>query len=141
MKGKILSNALCLTSLSLPQERHPYEVEVRFLSTDPSNYNGFFPNYSPFLLTFMLCLHLGGACVTLVVHDVQWHTLEVDNISITCGVAFRMEMVQQQEISFLLPWLIAAMWLISYKVPPSSPSCKDFNRVWPWCLHSVPLSV
>lgn len=50
-------------------------------------------------------------------------------------------MVQQQESSFLLPWLTAAMWLISYKVPPSSSSCKDFSRVWPQCLYSVPPSV
>lgn len=47
-------------------------------------------------------------------------------------------LVQQQEISFLPPCLTAAMWLITQKVPPSSPSCKDFSRVLPWCLNSVP---
>lgn len=72
MKEKILSNLFCLISLSVPQKRHAYGVEDRFPSTDPGSYNGLFPNYSPFLLTFILSLHLGGACVTLVIHDIQW---------------------------------------------------------------------
>lgn len=69
MKEKNLSNFFVWL---VPYERHPYGVEDRFPSTDPSNYNGAFPNYSPFLPTFILCLHLGGACVTVVTHDVQW---------------------------------------------------------------------
>lgn len=50
-------------------------------------------------------------------------------------------LLQQQEILFFLPWLTAAMWLISYKVPLSSPSCKDFSRAWAQCLHSAPASI
>lgn len=71
-KGKILSNLLCWINLSVPQERHLFKVKDRFPLTDPSSFNGAFSNYSPFLFTFILCLHLSGACVTLVIHEVQW---------------------------------------------------------------------
>lgn len=47
-------------------------------------------------------------------------------------------LVQQQEILFFLSWLTAVVWFFNYKVPLSSPSCKDFNRAWTQCLHSAP---
>lgn len=50
-------------------------------------------------------------------------------------------LVQQQEILFFLSWLTTAMWLIRYKVPLRSPSCRDFNRAWTRCLHSAPTSI
>lgn len=67
------------------------------------------------------------------------HPLEVGDISITSEVTLGTELcfllVQQQEIFFLFLWLTATLWLVSYKVPLSPPSCRDFNRAWLWCLH------
>lgn len=64
--------------------------------------------------------------------------LEVGDISVTFEVTLGTELcvllVQLQEMSLLL-WLAAALWLISYEVPLSSPSCRDFSRAWLWCLH------
>lgn len=47
----------------------------------------------------------------------------------------------QQEEIFLFPCLTAAVGHITYKVPPSSFSCKSFRKLWPWCLNPVPLSL
>lgn len=31
--------------------------------------------------------------------------------------------------------------IISYKVPSSSPACKDFKRAWQWCFCAAPPSI
>ena len=90
-----------------------------------------------------------SACSVRGGHTLRWVTLRW-----RCVLEFQLDynepnsskdcdkpqlLVQQQGIFSYLPWLTAALWFITYLVPSSSHSCKDFNTAWQLYLHCIPL--